>query len=147
MARLLAILLLLLAAPGHAHGISIELRGSGDARVAFHYTDGSIMAGAEYRVFAPGSGSFPVATGETDRAGEVPLHATSDGRWRIEVQDRAGHASQARIDVGRGIPGLSGQKIPDWFVAISVFLNVVLALALLVRRGRQIPSRRRGIAS
>ena len=117
-----------------AHGIDIALRGSGDATVVFHYTDGTVMAGAEYRVFAPGAGAFPVATGNTDAAGEVALHATGDGRWRIEVEDAAGHASRARIDVVRGVPGLSGQIIPDWFVAISLFFNVLLALALFVRR-------------
>ena len=136
MTRLLAALLLvpLYAGTADAHGIDIALRGSGDATVVFHYTDGSVMAGAEYRIFAPGGGAFPVATGQTDAAGAVALHATGDGRWRIEVQDVAGHASRARIDVVRGIPGLSGQIIPDWFVAISIFLNVLLALALFVRR-------------
>ncbi len=125
----------------------MALRGSGDATVVFHYTDGTVMAGAEYRVFPPGSGAFPVATGQTDQAGMVPLHADRDGRWRIEVQDAAGHASRARIDVSRGVPALSGQRFPDWFVAVSLFLNVLLALALTVRRVRPVSSIRRGVAS
>ncbi len=133
--RLLAALVVMLwVQAARAHGIDVALRGTGDATVLFHYTDGTVMAGADYRVFGPG-GVFPVATGRTGPAGEVPLHASGDGRWRIEVEDGAGHASRARVDVTRGVPGLSGQAIPDWFVAISLFFNVLLCLQLFVRRG------------
>ena len=138
MRPLLAFLLIAAATtPAAAHGIDVALRGSGAATVLFHYTDGTVMAGAEYRVFPPG-GTFPVATGQTDPAGAVPLHAQTDGRWRIEVEDRAGHASRARVDVERGTPGLSGQHIPPALVAGSLFLNVLLALALVARRSRRI---------
>ena len=139
-----AAMLFLPGTPALAHGIDVALHGSGDATVVFHYTDGSVMAGAEYRVFAPGAGAFPVATGETDPSGAVPLHAARDGRWRVEVEDRAGHASRARIDVRSGMPGLSGQIIPDWVVAVSLFCNVLLALTVFVRRGAR-PGRR-GVA-
>jgi hypothetical protein len=127
--------LLLSAGPAAAHGINIALHGTGAANVTFHYTDGTVMEGAEYRVFAPGADA-PVATGQTDARGDVPLQATSDGRWRIEVQDAAGHASRARIVVRDGVPSLSGQTIPDWFVAVSLFLNILLAITLFVRRGK-----------
>lgn len=121
------------AGPAGAHGIAVTLRGTGAATVAFHYTDGTAMAGAEYRVFAPG-GDFPVATGSTGAGGEVPLRASTDGRWRIEVEDRAGHASRARLDVADGRVALAGQRIPDWFVAVSLFLNVLLGLVVAIRR-------------
>ena len=145
--RLLAVslLLTLTARTANAHGIDIALRGSGNAIVVFHYTDGTVMADADYRVFAPGS-DFPVATGQTDPTGAVPLHAGADGRWRIEVEDRAGHASRARIDVERGTPGLASQKLPDWVAAVSLFLNVLLALALIARRSSPGLLNRRGVA-
>ena len=140
----LAVALLLLVSPSvaGAHSVNVELRGPGTAEIVFRYADGSAMRDAEYRVFAPGNGPFPVATGETDPTGQVPLHATKDGRWRIEVEDRIGHASQARIDVTRGLVAVSGQIVPDWFVAISVMLNVLLATPLLGRHRHYFSSRR-----
>ena len=138
----IALLLLGIPAVAGAHSVNVELRGPGTAEVVFRYADGSAMRDAEYRVFAPGNGPFPVATGETDPTGLVPLHATTDGRWRIEVEDRIGHASQARIDVTRGLVAVSGQIVPDWFVAISVMLNILLAIQLLVRHRLYFSSRR-----
>ena len=97
--RLLAALLLLLlyAGTADAHGIDIALRGSGDATVVFHYTDGSVMASAEYRIFAPGGGAFPVATGQTDAAGEVactrPATDAGGSRCRMPQATRAVLAS------------------------------------------------------
>ena len=138
----IALLLLVIPAVAGAHSVNVELRGPGTAEVVFRYADGSAMRDAEYRVFAPGNGPFPVATGETDPTGQVPLHATTDGRWRIEVEDRIGHASQARIDVTRGLVAVPGQTVPDWFVAISVMLNTLLAIPLLVRYRQYFPLRR-----
>ena len=115
-----------------AHDISYDLRGTGDVRVAFHYSDGSPMAAAAFQVFAPNE-TLPKASGSTDGAGELAFHAGQDGLWRVEVGDASGHTNRARINVAQGWPDTAGRAVPGWLTAISLVLNILLGL-LLFRR-------------
>ena len=114
------------------------LRGSGDTRIVFRYSDGTPMVSAGFSVFAPGDDVVPVATGVTDSAGEAGFRATSDGQWRVEASDSTGQAIRARIDMANGVPSVAGHRIPDWLGAVSLSLNVLLAVWFaLDRRSRR----------
>lgn len=128
----------IMAHPARAHDVTYELHGSGQARVVFHYQDGSPMAGAAVEIFAPDSGALPDEIRTTDSVGEVVLEARHEGVWRVEAHDAAGHASRARVRVSQGVISLAGQAIPEWLTAASLLSNIVLAgvLALTRRRAR-----------
>lgn len=129
--------------PALAHDVSYELRGSGEARVAFQYQDGAPMASAPFAVFAPDAGVLPSVTGLTNSAGEVKLSAVRDGIWRVEVHDAAGHASRAKVSAVRGVLSLAGQRLPNWLVASSLLANLLLGgwLALGRTRARSVGRR------
>lgn len=129
------------AHPAHAHDVTYDLHGDGEARVAFRYQDGSPMAGATVEIFAPASGGVPEASGTTDPNGEVAVRTGRDGIWRVEANDRAGHASRARLDVVGGVVSLAGQSIPDWLATISLLGNVVLlSILAFVHQRRRVRS-------
>ena len=112
-----------------AHDVAYELRGTGEVRLAFHYGDGSPMAGAKFEVFAPNE-TLLGASGATDSIGEMEFRAAQDGVWRVEVRDADGHTSRARVNLNEGWPDTAGHAVPGWFVTVSLVLNILLALQL-----------------
>lgn len=127
-------ILAVLCGPAMAHDVSYDLRGSGAARVVFHYQDGTPMTDAHYEVFAPGSGALPAASGLTDGAGGVDFTATGDGDWRVDVHDGNGHASRARLKILDGLPSLAGQALPDWVFVVSLLVNLALISSMFFNR-------------
>jgi hypothetical protein len=131
----LAMLSSVIAGPALAHDVNYTLQGSGEAHVIFDYQDGSPMARAEFAVFGPDSGAQPESTGIADAAGGVRFRASSDGIWRVEVHDVAGHVSRARISFNAGVPALAGREVPIWITAGSLGANLLL-LSYIFRERR-----------
>ena len=85
------------AATAAGHGVT-HAPVEGAVAVAFGYDDGTPMAWAEVRVFAPGEAE-PAWEGGTDAAGRVAFVADRPGTWRVAADDGLGHRAEARIEV------------------------------------------------
>jgi hypothetical protein len=123
-----------------AHDVTYDLRGTGDVRIAFHYSDGTPMSDATFQVFAPNA-ALAKSAGTTDSAGEMEFRAVQDGPWSVEASDANGHMSRARINVTQGWPDTATRTVPSWFVTVSLVLNILLGLKAL----RGLGARPRGL--
>lgn len=101
--KIAGLLLALSACSVWGHGVEISTI-KGGAGVSAVYSDGSPLAFAEVKVFAPGEHeSFQ--EGMTDREGRFVFHPTTNGSWRIHLDDGMGHGGDTLIDIDpAGLP-------------------------------------------
>ncbi|HMP74892.1 MAG TPA: hypothetical protein PKE12_01225 [Kiritimatiellia bacterium] len=98
MNRLIALLWLLAATGTLAHGIDAHLI-EGGAGIAVRYADGTPAAFAEVKIHPPHNDEL-FQEGLTDREGRFVFHPTTNGVWRIAVDDGMGHAVAVDLPVG-----------------------------------------------
>jgi hypothetical protein len=116
--------------------IALDFFAEHQVTAQFATPDGTPMAGAEVRVFAPGDPINPAETGRTDKAGKFVFDADRDGMWSAEARtpDRI-----ARIMIrvgGKTQPHASTSPI------IVIGTLAVLALVLFWYRLRRARARR-----
>ncbi len=85
-----AILFLLTAGQGWAHGVRGVLAGIQAVCILSEYDDGEPMSYARVEIMAPGS-QLPFQSGRTDRNGRFCFRPDISGDWRITVSDAMGH--------------------------------------------------------
>ncbi len=100
--------------------------------VQFATSDGTPIADAEVRVFAPGEPSRAALTGRTDSAGKFVFSANTDGLWSAEA-----HAASevARVTVRVGGTEESEPLSPIWLIG-GLLLLLILAFGYRVMRAR-----------
>ena len=126
------LLLLLLLWPWPAPAIDLFARHQ--VTVQFATADGTALADAEVRVFAPGKPGRPVLTGRTDKNGKFEFAANEDGFWTTEA--RSG-SEIARATVRVGTPGQQQQEpISPWWLVGGLLVLLILAFALRIARAR-----------
>lgn len=103
--------------------------------VEFGYSDGSSMAAAEVRVFAPGQKATPRQVGRTDADGRFAFLPNADGVWTVSARDEDGHVHDAEVKISGGVAS-SGSWWRRAVLFGSIFLNVALIAFLVeLRRG------------
>jgi len=127
-AVLLSMVMLFGAKPSAAHGVEVVPRGDGQIVLRLVGADGAPLASSALQVFAPGS-DRPQWSGASDRDGEVRFPAAGDGAWRLDVTAADGHVDRVVVRLDHGLP-VTGGRLPQWLLAISLTGNIVAALAL-----------------
>lgn len=94
------VLAILLAAPAAAwpHEVLHEVRPGGAVALKFFESDGELLAGAPYQVWAPGDAKAPWQEGRTDRAGWLSFVPHEPGPWRVRVVGDDGHGLEVVVD-------------------------------------------------
>ena len=112
---------------------AVDLFARHSVTVQFATADGTPMADAEVRVFAPGQTASPTATGRTDKDGKFEFSANTDGFWMAEARIN-NEIARASIRVG-GAANNSEPVSPYWVVG-GLFALLVLAFGYRIARGR-----------
>jgi hypothetical protein len=125
-------LALIAAIPGPAAALDLFARHQ--VTVEFVARDGTSMANAEVRVFAPGHFDKPALTGRTDKDGKFEFSADTDGMWSAEA--RTGDEI-SRISIRVGAPtGEQNQPASPLWVIGSLLVLLILAFAYRIARIR-----------
>jgi nickel transport protein len=90
--------LLSLPALARAHEVLHEVRVGGAVAVKFFESDGDLLAGAPYQVWAPGDPKAPWQEGRTDGRGWMSFVPAEPGPWRIRVVGEDGHGLSVVVD-------------------------------------------------
>lgn len=112
---------------------AVDLFARHHVSVQFATADGTPLADAEVRVFAPGQPNRPALTGRTDSNGKFEFPASEDGFWTAEARSGS-EIARATVRVG-GAGQNEEPPSPFWLVG-GLFLLLVLAFALRIARAR-----------
>src|SRR5690348_10556998 len=123
-AALMALLLLAVQCP--LPGMAQSLFTRHQVTVEFATRDGSPLADAEVRVFAPGQPAQPALTGRTDKSGRFEFFADRDGFWSVEARSGDEIARISKRVGGQGGPGGVESVSPYWLLG-GLLLLLVLA--------------------
>lgn len=128
--------LLALPLQANAHTVSGRLL-EGKATIAeFRFSDGSPMAFADIKVFAPSKELW--LAGRADGAGRFAFMPDDPGEWTLEAREAENHTARLALTVGASDLAATALIGRRWaFVLLASFaLNILLA-SLLLRRARQ----------
>lgn len=109
---IIVLLLLISVSNCRAHGTVCGLF-EGVAAVEASYDDGRPMAFCDVAVYFPAGEEAVYRTGETDRNGRYSFIPSSDGEFRIVVDDGMGHAASIRFSVEKGRASAEGSGKRD----------------------------------
>ena len=137
----MALALCLLSGPSaFAHAMhAFEVQGGLGVRV--EYDDGYPATHAEVRVYAPDEETHPYAEGITDAEGYFVFFPTSEGPWRLVVDDGMGHRVEKNLapdPAHHSFVYLPPRRI-RWMEAL---FGVALILALFAGYGRWVAVRK-----
>lgn len=128
---------ILAAAPAGAHGLSAASI-EGGVGAEFRYDDGTPVAFSEVKVLAPGE-SHVYQEGFTDREGRFLFRPSTQGVWRVRVDDGLGHAFEFLVNAD----SIGASPLPDLTImprpmALAVGLCAIFGIfglwQLLARR-------------
>lgn len=83
----------------YAHAVRHAVSGQGATTVRWHYHDGRPLVSSSVTVYAPGQPDIPFQEGSTDLKGGFAFVPHTNGRWRVTVNDGAGHAADVYVEV------------------------------------------------
>jgi hypothetical protein len=126
----LAAMLMLTPQPAGA----LDLFARHEVNVQFATPDGTPMADAEVRVFAPGKPDKPALTGRTDKNGRFEFPASTDGFWNAEARSGK-EIARVTIRIGGSSQAWNAPVSPYWILG-GLFLLLILAFAFRVMRAR-----------
>jgi nickel transport protein len=131
---LVGLLLLLSLAQAAAHTVSGRVLQGKASIVEFRFSDGSPMAFADVKVFAPSKELW--LAGRADGAGRFAFVPDSAGEWRLEAREAENHVAHLTLTVAAGDLAATALIGRHWaFVLLASFaLNILLASLLLRRR-------------
>lgn len=127
----LAAMLMLTPQPAGA----LDLFARHEVNVQFATPDGTPMADAEVRVFAPGKPDKPALTGRTDKNGRFEFPASTDGFWSAEARSGK-EIARVTIRVGGSSQGAWNAPVSPYWILGGLFLLLILAFAFRVMRAR-----------
>jgi nickel transport protein len=80
-------------APGapRAHEVLHEVERNRAVALRAYFSDGDVLAHAQYQVYSPGDPGNPFQEGRTDRDGWLAFVPATPGAWRVKVVDETGH--------------------------------------------------------
>jgi len=139
---LLALLLIVVVpADVPAHGVNYEIDQGGVVISAWY--EGMTpepMADASVEVFGPGDHTA-FQTGRTDRQGRFAFLPDRPGKWKVGINDGAGHGLTAEVSVGQDmVPETRVRsRISPWSklaTGVGVIFGVFGLVFLVWRRGR-----------
>ncbi len=112
---------------------ALDLFARHQVTLQFASRDGTPLADAEVRVFAPGQPNRPALTGRTDATGKFEFPAGEDGFWSAEA--RSG-GEIARVMVRVGEPARREDPLSPYWVYGGLLLMLILAFGLRTARAR-----------
>jgi nickel transport protein len=136
-----AVALAVVPALAGAHEILHDVEGGRAVAVKVYESDGELVAGARYEVFAPSGGATAWASGRTDRNGWLSFVPDAPGAWRVKVVGDEGHGLDARVDVSApaaaapasgAVPGAAFVLRP--LVGVAAIAAIFGGLLVLYRR-------------
>ena len=139
---LLALLLIVIVPAGVlGHGVDYEIDHGGVVISAWY--EGMTpepMADASVEVFGPGDDTA-FQTGRTDRQGRFAFFPNRPGKWKVVINDGAGHALTAKVSVGQDmvLETRVRSRISPWSrlaTGTGVIFGVFGLVFLVWRRGR-----------
>lgn len=87
-------------APGapRAHEVLHEVERNRAVALRAYFSDGEVLAHAQYQVYSPGDPGSPFQEGRTDRDGWLAFVPATPGAWRVKVVDGTGHGLQFIVE-------------------------------------------------
>ncbi len=116
----------LAAGPALGHGVELAAI-EGGVGVAARYEDGSPMARAEVKIYAPGE-SEAFQEGSTDRDGRFLFHPTTNGSWRVHLDDGLGHGGEHAMDINSAGAAEPARTRPSRSAGLLAGLGVIWGL-------------------
>jgi hypothetical protein len=110
-----------------------NLFGGRQVEVTLSGKDGTAMAGAAVRVFAPGESARAAATGKTDSSGKFYFTADRDGFWTAEAKN-GGEVARVVVKVS-GLDAGS-EPLSPWLLLAGLAVLLVIALIFRILRAR-----------
>ncbi len=145
-AALAAVAALGVAAPASAHEVLHVVERNRAVALKAYFSDGEVLAYAQYEVYAPTDPKIPYQKGRTDRSGWLAFVPDAPGKWRVRVFDDTGHGLDLQIDApSRGAstaesPASGALPIAAFvlrpLVGVAAIGLVFAALVVLYRRTR-----------
>lgn len=138
----------LLAAPAaRAHEVLHEVEWNRAVAVRAYFSDGEVLAYAQYEVYSPADPELPHQKGRTDRDGWLAFVPATPGAWRVKVVDQTGHGLDVAIDAARApgaasvassgtAPASTAAFVLRPLVGLAAIAGVFGALLVLHRRKR-----------
>ena len=135
-ATLLGLSLTLLPLQVTAHTVSGRVLDGKAAIAEFRFSDGSPMAFADIKVFAPSKELW--LAGRADGAGRFAFMPDNPGEWTLEAREAENHTARLALTVGANDLAATALIGRHWaFVLLGSFaVNILLASLLLRARQR-----------
>jgi len=117
-----------------AHTVSGRVLDGKAAIAEFRFSDGSPMAFADIKVFAPSKELW--LAGRADGAGRFAFMPDNPGEWTLEAREAENHTARLALTVGASDLAATALIGRHWaFVLLGSFaLNILLASLLLRAR-------------
>ena len=129
-------LTLLLPLQATAHTVGGRVLDGKAAIAEFRFSDGSPMAFADIKVFAPSKELW--LAGRADGAGRFAFMPDNPGEWTLEAREAENHTARLALTIGANDLAATALIGRHWaFVLLGSFaLNILLASLLLRARQR-----------
>lgn len=138
--RLLATILLLLAAAAQAHEVHHRIEAREAVVITLSYTNGQPFAYEKYAL-TPIGREIPQQVGNTDAAGRIAFVPDGVEKWRLQTTSADGHGVNQEIAVpisGKLVSAAQeGSETPRWLLAsfgLSLLFGLFGLLQLTVRK-------------
>ena len=130
----LLLALALTVTPAAAHTVSGRVLNGKAAITEFRFSDGSPMAFADIKVFAPSKELW--LAGRADGAGRFAFMPDNAGEWTLEAREAENHTAHLTLTVGAGDLAATALIGRHWafVLLVSFALNILLASLLLTKR-------------
>jgi nickel transport protein len=134
-AALLGLLFALSLTPVAAHTVSGRVLNGKAAIAEFRFSDGSPMAFADVKVFAPSKELW--LAGRADGGGRFAFMPDSAGEWTLEAREAENHTARLTLTIAAGDLAASALIGRHWaFVLLASFALNILLVSILLRRRR-----------